>query len=1021
MWKAVLLGMSVVLFGLGRASAALPVVEATRPDVYGFTLGWAALPQDIDEARVEMLGPKGGKNFSVLATVSKTTRGYLVQRLSYPGKYKFRLSVVRGGVVENGPVASYTTLKNKVRSDSAAGLIEMTAFATQVELKWTDSAAKETGMKIFRRDEFHETQPVEILLPKDTIYHRDAVPVPGKRYYYSVAAGDKQGLGWPSMEIEVNVPLPGDPPVVVSSPNLTVTREGSDTVLRWNPVFGGNTEGYSVQREFSQGWSYWIEVGRTGRFDNAFVDHSPGASASRSYRLIGFNANSLADPYRGTRDFPPFPSTDYRWQPPVLAGGLVYLLDADGTMIHRFDTAARTWLPPVVPRLQGPVQRIAASEDHLFVQSREELYRVSPDTGAVTLLGSGFGFAPMVVEGNFLIYQGQSYVVIEVGPDGRAVGATRPYESQFSGSRLIGTAPGRHLFFGNAYSINGPAVQAAEFDPETGAMQVFTSRVPATASRLFPVSGGKMLLSDKGWITVEGDTSSDPIANVTVAGVLDAASLPAQASAVLHEGEIRIFDRWWNETRKIVVPADVIALRWSNGRLWAIAEDDSLGSGWRVDGHEVEVVVDDAAFWTSPILPEGLESTADGGQILLHRASGTWRRREPGAAAFGPAQEGSEGIIDWKFDRAGDGLAILWGGGKVTRKAFSGSSAGTWEASVRRDAAFMVEIGGKLEFANNQALAADGQPVFSQGYWIHRPKFTEWDGTKKYLYFQWFYELLTSSRTGNPYENTPSLRELNEESFHSFLRISPERDLALFGGGLMCTYPGFVSTRQLPLDAKDGEWTSDGLFAAGKDAAGRPMLGSFDRGGKMRAAALLPGEATQLAREGADGWMVLCRLPAGGWQLIRTQPALTSFEKLAGGEAPLPVGGATLPDATLRFPDWYEDQVAIGDPDGNGLTAVQEYMMARYPEYKTLPAVAIDRSRAIPRFQIRRRPDEALAPFRVAIEHSADLKTWSESIPDGFNVILQNFGGFEIIWIEPKAGTNGGFFRVRFVGPTFGP
>ena len=95
--------------------------------------------------------------------------------------------------------------------------------------------------------------------------------------------------------------------------------------------------------------------------------------------------------------------------------------------------------------------------------------------------------------------------------------------------------------------------------------------------------------------------------------------------------------------------------------------------------------------------------------------------------------------------------------------------------------------------------------------------------------------------------------------------------------------------------------------------------------------------------------------------------------------------------------------------------------MARYPEYKTLPAVAIDRSRAIPRFQIRRRPDEELAPFRVAVEHSADLKTWSESIPDGFTVLLQDFGGYEIIWIEPKAGTTGGFFRVRFVGPAFDP
>jgi hypothetical protein len=998
-----------------QTPATVPAVAATRIDGHGFTLGWGPLPQDIDEARVEILGPKGGKSFGLLATVPKTARGYFLQRVSYAGKYKFRLSVVRGGTVQSGPVTSYSTLKAKGPNGWADNLVEVTAFATHVDLKWTEAATNEAGIKVYRRDEADLTQPVEILLPKDSISYRDTIPVPGLRYLYSVATVDKKGLGWPGMELLVEVPLPGDLPGG-SRPSPLVSQEGGGVVLRWTPVLGGNAEGYSVQRQIHRSWDGYIEVGRTARFETSFVDTRPGASAGSNYRLVAFNSNGVADPYRGTMNTPPLPRGHQNWQEPVVAGDVIHVLAADGRKIHRFNAASGGWSAPLVPKIPGPVFRFAVGDPDVFVASNQELYRVSPLTGEAFLLGSEFGHGSLIARGNFLVY-GQS-VVLEPAADVGTWQAARSETGNIYLTRPIGTAPGRYLVQGSDGPDGVNAVQSLAIEG-LGVGSLAISRLPQTTAGIFPVAGGKMLLSTDGWLTVEGDSKSPPIATVCGTGVRDAVSLPDGFTAVLRASEILVFDRWWNRIQKLDAGDDAFALRWVAGRLWSIASDSSAPEGYRIDGHDVTLTPGD--FWTSPFPPELLAGTADGGQVLVHRASGTWWRREPGAPAFGPPQEGSEAIIDWKFDRTGDALVLLWGGGKVTRHAFSGDPAGTWQRNVSRAVSFVIEIAGKLEFSTGQPLTWDGQPATTPGYWLHRPNFTAVDPARKFYYVQWGDDLSAGSLSST-YTPTPSLWDLNDESFRDFLRFSPEGNLVVFGGGLICTYPDFTTTRQLPLAANAAEWTADGLAALGVDAAGRSMIGSFDREGKKRAAAVLPGTGRQLARDGADGWMYLCTFASGGWQLVQTNAALSNFTKLAGVDASAPFADASLPDAAMRNPEWYEERMHIGDPENDGFTAVQEYMLGKLNEWKSTPAVAFYNAptTGMKTFQIRRFPDASLAPFRVAIEHSTDLATWTETIPAGFKVAKWFSGAIEVVHITSESTAPGAsYFRVRFVGPTF--
>lgn len=998
-----------------QTPATVPSVVATRNDGRGFTLGWGPLPQDIDEARVEVLGPKGGKSFSLLATVPKTARGYFIERFSYSGKYKFRLSVVRGGTVQSGPVTSYSTLKAKGPNARAANLVEVSAFASHVDLKWTEGATNEAGIKIYRRDEAGLTQPVEMLLPKDSFSCRDTIPVPGLRYLYSVATVDKKGLGWPGLELPVEVPLPGDLP---SGGRLSpvVSQEGGGVVLRWTPVFGGNVEGYSVQRQIHRSWDGHIEVGRTARFDTSFIDTRPGASAGSNYRLVPFNSNGVADPYRGTRNTLPLPRGHQAWQEPVVAGDVIHVLAADGKKIHRFNAAASAWSAPLVPKVAAPVFRFAVGNPDVFIASNQELYRVSPLTGDAFLLGSEFGQGSLIARENFLVY-GQS-VVFEPAVDFGTWQAARNDSGNISTTRPIGTAPGRYLIQGSYNGTGVNAVQSLVVDG-LGVGSLAISQLPQPAGNIFPVAGGKMLLSEDGWLTVEGDSKSPPIATVCGAGVRDAISLPNGFTAVLRASEILIFDRWWNRIQKFDAVAEAFALRWVAGRLWTIATDASATEGHRIDGHDVTLTAGD--FWTSPFPPELLAGTADGGQVLVHKASGTWRRREPGASSFGPPQEGSEAIIDCKFDRVGDALILLWGGGKVTRQAFSGSSAGTWQRDVSRAVSFVIEIAGKLEFSSGPPLTWDGQIATKPGYWLHRPFFTAVDPARKFYYVQWG-NGLSAGYFGDTYIPTPSMWDLRDESYRDFLRFTPEGNLVVFGGGLICTYPDFTTTRQLPLSADAAEWTADGLVATGADTAGRSMIASFDRGGKKRAAAVLPGRAIQLVRDGTDGWMYLSKLASGGWQLVQTNAALTSFTKLAGVDTTYPFTYADLPDAAMRYPEWYEDRMNVGDPEGDGFTAVEEFMLGKLDEWKKTPPVTVYKApTGMKTFQIRRFPDASLAPFRVAIEYSTDLITWTETIPASFKVAKWFSGAVEVnhITSEPSAPETS-YFRVRFIGPTFG-
>jgi hypothetical protein len=1027
--------IALTLAAAGSAMAAVPAISVKRLHNKGYILHWGDLPDDVDQVRLEnrSLKPKN-QPFLVSDTVPANRTGFFVYNLSPGQTLEWRATLLRDGQAETGTPFKVTTTKT-LPPGYAQHLRAVSVRPDRVEIAWDDTVTKEKSYKIFRRDEYLETTTIEVDLPKDSANYVDSTVQPGKNYFYTiVAVGKNKALGDLTHELWVRTPAADALP---DSPHITAqgVREEDAMRVSWSPDASGFVDGYSIQRKFR---SYWLEVGRADLTSTSLLDTSSPAYAGTGlseYRAVPFNVNGLAAEQFSGLGWPqhgPYPFGHSAWQEPVQVGRQFYLLDPGGKKIHRFDTPSETWLAPIELKIPYAAYRFTvAASGEIFVGSGSHLYRVNPSTGESVFLASNLGIGSLVAYQGRIYYCGRSTVLgIEPGPsDGTLIANAAvvtvkdlydPRVIRRSGDELLISGSST----GSPYGTTLSTVRLTALE----ATNPYNVQVIGNSSRVFPAGGQKFLITGDGELTTLGDSTGGPIATLGLDKIRDTASLPNGGHAVLGLDSLHLYDRWWNLKQAIASEGGKSAVCEASNKVWSIHADPLTERGWSLASFPLPAAGDEAAFWTSPIPPDGLEESDDGTAVLVHRASGTWRSRAAGAPAFSAGVVSDRGMVDWEYDPQRKALFLLSSGGQVSRHGLS-SPTPEWDRQLPTAATFMAYSGNLLEISHSHGLTVDGDQSNNQVNWMpyplqspRRPLFTTWDPVSNRLYHQPYVdELLVADRALGMNIGEP--RGLKNEEFSGFLRISPDRSRAVFGGGFIATYPDFFPLLQLSINAKDAAWNGEVLLAGGTDSGGQHLLASFDGKGKVLKAFSLPGEAVHVAKDG-DGWLVLHRIESGnGWRLIRGDATLSSFTLVGGSGGAMPQA-TTLADGAPQFPEWYEALVTIGDPDQNGLSAIQEYMLAKWEPYLENPPVQIVNYGGKDIFYVTRRTDYWLAPFRLAIEYSGDMVNWTEEIPTThFDIQHGSHPGtaleLESFYYTPKDSTTKAFFRVRFIGPSF--
>ncbi|QJE96811.1 hypothetical protein [Luteolibacter luteus] len=995
--------------------AAAPAITVSRVHNNGYTLYWGQLPEDVTEVRLESRRIQAGVAFATYGTYSHSQGGLIISNLASGSASEWRLVLLRGDQIETGPPVRVTTSSIAGPKGGAQNWREVHASGDGVELRWDDMATTETAYVIYRRDEFFEVSPVEVRLPKNSTRYMDKAVTPGKSYFYTIAPVTRKGPGILTHELEVRVPAPDAvPDRGPISANVSV--DAGKVRITWTPESGGNVTGYSVQRRFGN-WIFWFEVGRTSSDVPEFIDTTVKASASAQYRAVPFNANGVAndDPGDHTRDSP-HPPGHPGFQEPVVSGSVIHLLDPTGRKIQRFDASAGTWQPPVELRIPTPAYQFELAPDGIYLGVKSQLYRADSVTGESHFLAGALEHGKLLSNNGQISLRGTGWAIsIEprIGPG--IADAVITEASSLHDLRMLFRSGNETVFTGEILgAVGGTAVSRDTFSALTPEPAVHSPLINSDPGRVFAVNGNSLLLTDSGKLTVEGDSTAPPFAHIGKSGIRAAISLSNGGSAILTADEIVLFDRWWN-IDSTVPAAQAVTLCEAAGNVWAISLDPAAASGWSLSPIGLPPAAADSAFWASPIPPDGLEEGETGDQILVHRASGTWRHRAAGSDSFGAARSAEHGIIDWEYDPIHNALLALRSGGLVTRHGLSSSSA-DWDRKIPASVSFMVLAGSSIELSNDSGFNRHGASTPARGHWHSRPIYSRWDAISSRLHYQTSdNELRTLDyATGAP---VYPFIGLIGETYTGFLRISPDRTRAIFGGGFMVSYPHFNPLFQLPLNVTDAAWQDRDLAVIGTDDAGQHLLAFFTATGDLRKAFTLPGDGLHLSKDG-DGWLIVHRVPGGGWRILRGDAALSTFNLVAGSPGMMPVP-AVLPDATPRFPEWYEYRLNIGDPDGNGFTAVQEHMMA-YP-YQARP-IQTYKSKGKTYFQVQRRSDIALDPFRLAIEYSPDLVNWTENVPgELFDIQHESpdSRGIERSFFTPKSEATKGYFRARFIGPSF--
>lgn len=167
-----------IIAGLPTAPSSLAVTPLNSSQI---DLTWT--DNSGNETGFKIFRAKGTGSYSLVTTVAPGTTGYRDSGLAGGTQYSYKLVATNGA-----GDSAFSNSSSTATAPYAPIQLAVTALSpTEVEFRWKDNSANETGFKVFRRIPGGAYSQIATVAP-NTILWLDATATPGARYYYTVCA-----------------------------------------------------------------------------------------------------------------------------------------------------------------------------------------------------------------------------------------------------------------------------------------------------------------------------------------------------------------------------------------------------------------------------------------------------------------------------------------------------------------------------------------------------------------------------------------------------------------------------------------------------------------------------------------------------------------------------------------------------------------------------------------------------------------------------------------------------------------
>ena len=278
------------LFSFG-VSAAIPKAPATlvAVAVSGSQVNLSWLDLATDETGFEVEQSTDGTKFAKIADLTANTILYQDKSLKSATKYWYRVRAKNAsGASAYSNIANATTLQIVPNAPSA--LTATAVSTTQIDLKWTDNAANETGYQVERSQNGTSFTKIADLSANVTAYQSTGLS-PATGYFYRVRAINAIGASAYSNTGSAktqNISVPDAPT------NFTAVPVAPDLIqLRWAKPAGNASE---IVIERAKGEGDFTQIAKVPATVMQYEDKSELETADYSYRIKAVNAGG-GSPY----------------------------------------------------------------------------------------------------------------------------------------------------------------------------------------------------------------------------------------------------------------------------------------------------------------------------------------------------------------------------------------------------------------------------------------------------------------------------------------------------------------------------------------------------------------------------------------------------------------------------------------------------------------------------------------------------------------------------------------------------
>jgi len=269
---------TLVIVTIPKAPSALAAAAASSAQI---NLSWT--DNATNETGFELERSTDAVSFTKIADLGPNVTAYQHTGLSPATRYWYRvLAKNSAGKSAYSNIANAAT--QQVAPNAPSGLTATAVSTTQIDLKWTDNAANETGYQVERSQNGTTFAKIADLAANITTYQSTGL-APATEYYYRVRAVNAVGASAYSNTGSAktqNIPIPGAPT------NFTAVPTAPDLIqLRWAKPAGNASE---IVIERAKGDGNFAQIAKVAATILQYEDKSELETADYFYRIKAVNA-----------------------------------------------------------------------------------------------------------------------------------------------------------------------------------------------------------------------------------------------------------------------------------------------------------------------------------------------------------------------------------------------------------------------------------------------------------------------------------------------------------------------------------------------------------------------------------------------------------------------------------------------------------------------------------------------------------------------------------------------------------